>query len=138
MIRPNDVIDEARSWVGTRFHHGGRVKGVGVDCVGLVVCVAAALGIKPHDRAAYPLRPNGELKPFMERFMVRVGSSVDDAALPDVLLMAFDKEPHHLAFYAGATIIHAYAQARKCVEQPMHDYWRARTVGVYRWSGFLA
>jgi len=30
------VIKEARSWVGTKFVHAGRVKGAGVDCAGLV------------------------------------------------------------------------------------------------------
>lgn len=30
------IIQEARSWLGTPYHHKGRIKGVGVDCGGLL------------------------------------------------------------------------------------------------------
>lgn len=134
MITPEALIAEARSWVHTPFHHGARLKGVGVDCVGLIVGIASVLRMPVHDRKAYPLRPNGELRPIMDRLMTRVDK--EKARPSDVLLMAFnDEEPHHLAIYTGATIIHAYIRARKCVEQPMHEYWWAHTVGAYRWPG---
>lgn len=35
----NEVIAEARTWKGTPYQHRGRVKGVGVDCGGLLYCV---------------------------------------------------------------------------------------------------
>ena len=31
-----DIVREARSWLGTPYHHQASLKGVGVDCVGLV------------------------------------------------------------------------------------------------------
>lgn len=34
-----EILDEAASWVGTPYHHKGRVKGVGVDCGGYIHCV---------------------------------------------------------------------------------------------------
>jgi NlpC/P60 family putative phage cell wall peptidase len=36
MIRRQDIIGAARSWVGTPYHHQGSCKGVGADCLGLV------------------------------------------------------------------------------------------------------
>lgn len=30
------VISQARTWLGTPYHHQGCLKGVGVDCIGLV------------------------------------------------------------------------------------------------------
>lgn len=33
------VVAEARSWIGTPYHHGQAVKGVGVDCAQLLVTV---------------------------------------------------------------------------------------------------
>lgn len=30
------ILTEARSWLGTPYHHKGRVKGAGVDCGGLL------------------------------------------------------------------------------------------------------
>jgi hypothetical protein len=47
-----------------------------------------------------------------------------------------DAEPHHVALYAGATLIHAYATVRKCVEQPMVQAWWDCVAGVYRFSEF--
>lgn len=42
------VLIEARSWLGTPYHHKGRVKGVGVDCGGLLYEVYGKF---------YPLKP---------------------------------------------------------------------------------
>ena len=36
----NDIVTEARTWVRTPYHHQARLKGVGVDCAGLVIGVA--------------------------------------------------------------------------------------------------
>lgn len=121
-------IAAARGSVGTRFQHGGRLPGVGLDCIGVIVCAAQAAGYATQDRKAYPLRPNGELQPELDRQMVRV----TERAPGDVLLMRFEGDPHHLAIYTGETLIHAYAQAKKCVEQPFSQWWAARTVAAYR------
>ena len=32
-----EAVDEALTWLGTSYHHQGRVKGMGVDC-GALVC----------------------------------------------------------------------------------------------------
>ncbi len=37
---PDDVIAEARTWLGTPWHHQASVKGVGCDCIGFVRGVA--------------------------------------------------------------------------------------------------
>ena len=39
------VIEEARTWLGTPFHFGARVKGVGVDCAQFIAAVYEAAGI---------------------------------------------------------------------------------------------
>jgi NlpC/P60 family putative phage cell wall peptidase len=36
MIRRQDIIASARSWIGTPYHHQGSCRGVGADCLGLV------------------------------------------------------------------------------------------------------
>lgn len=36
MAKTDEVIKLARTWIGTPYHHQASVKGVGVDCVGLV------------------------------------------------------------------------------------------------------
>lgn len=49
------VIQEARSWIGTPYHHHGRIKGVGVDCAMLLAEVFACAGvIEPVALEHYP------------------------------------------------------------------------------------
>jgi hypothetical protein len=66
------------------------------------------------------------------------GVAVDRAPEPgDLLLMRFEREPHHLAFagdyvHGGLSMIHAYGTAGKVVEHRLDDAWRGRIVAVYR------
>ena len=42
------IVTEARTWIGTKFHHEARVKGCGVDCGQLLIGIYEALGLIPH------------------------------------------------------------------------------------------
>lgn len=49
------IVAEARSWIGTPYHHGGRVKGVGCDCGTLIAGVYERTGIiAPGEIDPYP------------------------------------------------------------------------------------
>ena len=132
-----NFITAARSFVGTPFKHGQRLPGVGIDCIGVLVCAAQACGYSHQDKKAYPLRPDGQLVPILDAQLQRVPVALRG----DIFAMAFDdklrgitEEPHHVAIYAGETIIHAYAQAKKCVEQPMTAAWWDRVRIIYRFK----
>ena len=47
------VITEARTWIGTRFHHNAAVKGSGVDCARLVAAVYTDCGVISAQSIAY-------------------------------------------------------------------------------------
>ena len=47
------VIEEARTWIGTPYHHAARIKGVGVDCIQLLLGVYIAAGVSPDFEIAY-------------------------------------------------------------------------------------
>lgn len=55
------IVAEALTWRGTPYHHQGRVKGVGVDCIGLEIGVARALGLvaSSFDISGYQRDPDG-------------------------------------------------------------------------------
>lgn len=134
-----DIVREARTWIGTRFHHQGRLKGVGCDCAGLVIGVANALGIADYQEpATYGRRPSGfdmqfecarnlDLRPVGE---LRPGN---------VALMAFGDYPQHLAIVSdlepGGGLIHCYTQVRRCVEHHLTAEWKARIRTVYSYRG---
>lgn len=42
------IVNEARSWMGTPYHHAGRAKGFGVDCGQILAAVYEAAGLIPH------------------------------------------------------------------------------------------
>lgn len=49
------VVREARSWLGTSWHHRGRIKGGGVDCGMLLLEVYERCGLIPHvEPGEYP------------------------------------------------------------------------------------
>ena len=124
-----DVVAEARSWLKTPFRHQGRVKGRAVDCAGLVVGVARALGFEVADMAGYARTPQGDmLRQHLEAQAVRV-----QAAQPgDISLMRFEREPQHLGIASDIGIIHAFSAPGMCVEHGIDAVWARRIVAVYR------
>lgn len=126
-----EVIEQARKYLGVRFHHQGR-NSAGLDCAGLVVRVAHDLELSSFDSRDYGREPNaGMLKSVMESNMDRVRKYVPG----DVVLMRFNKEPQHLAIVTELGIIHAYAQARKVVEHSLDTVWLSRIIAAYSFRG---
>lgn len=131
MISPEAIVAAARANLGTPFRHQGRIPGKALDCAGLVVVTARAVGLEPLDFAGYPRRPFAGL---MEQVLdaqpcLRRVSRVPQAG--DVLLMRFDGDPQHLAICAGQTIIHAWAQPGRVAENDFTPDWQRRLVAVY-------
>jgi NlpC/P60 family putative phage cell wall peptidase len=146
MVNRHDIVTEARSWIGTSFHHQGRVKknskdSGGVDCIGLIIGVCENIGITYHgksfsnfDKRDYAKTPNGmQLKLEFSRYLNEINPEY--AVSGDVLMFKFDKEPQHVAFvvkeYAKKNLIHCYMQARRVVEHNLDEYWEKRIVAAY-------
>lgn len=49
LVDREEVVAEARSWKGTPYHLGGRVKGAGVDCGTLIAEVLIACELVPRE-----------------------------------------------------------------------------------------
>ncbi len=142
MATREEIVAEARSWIGTRFHHQARIKGVGVDCINLIIGVGMALDLGESkfnwddhpEYHGYGKSPNGTLLiEGCERFMKRIDRR--DAKPGDILIMKFVEEPQHFVMVTEVDptyIVHAYAQMRKVVEHRYDEAWRARTVAAYR------
>jgi cell wall-associated NlpC family hydrolase len=139
----NRIVACARGWIGTRFHHQGRVKKTlthkgGVDCLGLLVGVAAGLHLlhlSAADERDYPHYPDTQrLHAKLREFLIPV--SIDHIAAGDIVLLKVDDSPQHLAIVSdqpdGFGIIHAYAPAKGVVEHPLDGWWRERIAAVFR------
>jgi cell wall-associated NlpC family hydrolase len=131
------VIAAARGWLGTPFRHQGRVRGVGVDCGGLVVMAAREAGCSVVDHPpGYPRCPDGaSLQRVIEAQCAKIGD-LEPAA---VALMRWEDEPQHVGLIARHgdrwTVIHAIMEARRVVEHGFTEEWAARLVGLYRLPG---
>lgn len=138
----NDIVDTARSWLGTRFHHQGRIKKTdthkgGVDCLGLLIGVARELDLpfSQYDEVDYPHYPDTQrLRANLASVMQEI--SVENIEIGDVLLLNIDGSPQHLAIVSELAgelaIIHAYAPAKAVVEHLLDDYWQKRMVAAFR------
>jgi NlpC/P60 family putative phage cell wall peptidase len=138
------IVREARSWLGTPFHHQGRLKGIGVDCIGLVVGIARDLNLTDRhgkhyfDRQDYGREPyRGQLQEELEDHLLAVKASQAQAG--DVLLLKFAVEPQHVGILtAQSTLIHAYSRysrLNQCVEHRLAQIWQGRIAGAYRYPG---
>lgn len=138
MTTVDDVVAEARSWVGTRYRHQGRDRS-GIDCVGLVIKVAHTLEITEFDLTSYGRVPDGlMLMELADEHMQRVPVSALEPGL--IVVMRFATEPQHFAIVAehpqgGLSLIHALAFSRKVVEHRLDETWSARIVAAYRLPG---
>jgi len=106
------VVDAALAWVGTPYHHQGRVQGVGADCVQLLLAVYHTAGIIPFlDVRDYS--PDWMFHRSDEVYLGGVNQWCDpvrgEPAPGDVLLYRFGRCFSHAAIVADwPRIIHAY------------------------------
>lgn len=118
----NEIVDRARAYLGTPWMHQGRVKGHGVDCVGLLVCICREMGtIAPDwDIKGYSRIPDGkQLMRHMHEQMILIDRS--EMQPGSVVCVAFDKHPQHVGIvgdyvHGGLSLIHADSRAGKVVE----------------------
>jgi NlpC/P60 family putative phage cell wall peptidase len=131
------VVGEALSWVGTPYRHQGRRKGVGCDCLGLVLGVwRAVYGATPE--LPGPYAPDWAEAGGEERFLAAVRrhfseKPADDMAAGDLLL--FRWRAHLPAKHAGIVVgrdlfVHAYEGTAVSLSA-LVPQWRRRIAGVF-------
>ena len=136
------VVAEARSWLLTPYHHAGRIKGAGVDCLTLLAEVFERAGLVPHvDPGHYP--PDWHLHRSEERYLDGVLEYARPVADPpyrpgDIALFRFGRCAAHGAIVVEwPRILHAYAPAG-CVtlDSAESGELRSRFAGIYRLKGW--
>jgi len=130
------IIEEARTYLGTPFVHQGRLKGIGIDCIGLIVNVGKSLDLLHNDNTTYGRYPDGvtlmaELrKYFIEKSIEKVQSG--DVAVywlknPDI--------PTHVGIVTDYGLIHTYADIGKVVEHKLTKAWSKRLYAAFTYPG---
>lgn len=129
MTTRQDIVTAARKWLNTPFRHQGRSR-AGVDCGGLVYCVAQDLGYSPTPYTDYSRSP--EPSRILQVIGTECVKRSDDIIEPgDILLMSFAGEPRHVGIATDVGIIHAWMKPGKVVEHIIDNVWRRRIKQVY-------
>ncbi|MGF1659379.1 MAG: NlpC/P60 family protein [Rubrimonas sp.] len=136
------ALAEARSWIGTPFHHGASARGAGADCLGLIRGVWRALfGAEaeipqPYAPGFADSDPSGRLREGLARHLDEI--AIAQAAPGDVLLLRLrlGGPAQHVGVLGArgvgeGTLIHAFC-GRGVTESPLGRPWRARIDAAFR------
>lgn len=134
----SQIIDEARKWLGTPYHHAADVRGVGVDCGMLIVRVFVDAGIVPaFDPRPYPR--DWMLHRSAERYLgwvEKFADRVDGPEPGDIALFKVGRCLSHGGIVESeGYMIHAWNRAGAVVrreiasfERPLAGFWRVKGV----------
>lgn len=135
------IVTEARSWLGTPYHHGASLKGVGVDCIGLLIGIARNVGMLPPDWQPAPYPAQWHLHQAEERLMEGIAAagcvevSVAQRQPADILLFRFGQVCAHTALLLPEDyMLHALLD-RAVVCHRLAGRWEKRLARVFQWPG---
>lgn len=135
------IVAEARTWLGTPWHHEGRVKGAGVDCAQLLIAVYSAVGlIDAYVPEHYP--PDWHLhraEPIFLNELLRHCEPSDVGKPGDIAMFKFGQQLAHGAIVVrDKVVIHAWRnEGRVTVGELEHSPLGRKLGGFYRWRGFV-
>jgi cell wall-associated NlpC family hydrolase len=142
------ISSQARTWIGTKFKHQGRIKKSGkdlggCDCIGLVIGVFQEVFTDFHtrfpdfcDKLNYsrivkePALLNGVQKYFKEKSF----ESIEEG---DLVLFSFSNAlpPQHIGIIGkkngNLSLIHAFCKIERVTEHFLDDYWKKYLFSVY-------
>ncbi len=128
-------VEEANTWVGVRYKDKGRDRG-GVDCAGIMIKAAQAVGLTTYDTTNYSRRPDPreflrEMKGHLDRILK------SEIGHGDVCVFAEPSHPCHVGIVdvdAGGIVhvIHAWAPAKKVIREVLTGHRRERMLMAFR------
>jgi NlpC/P60 family putative phage cell wall peptidase len=129
----SEIVAAAREYLNTPYQHQARVKGVGVDCIGLCFAVCWDLGIEVPDFTNYSEIPAGNL--LLDK-IAEFCEPTDSPEPGDILVFLLEKDPQHVAILSEKdgreTMIHAYMGCSSVKEHTYSDWWKERLVQAFK------
>jgi NlpC/P60 family putative phage cell wall peptidase len=143
IVEPSAIVDAARAWIGTPYHHQASLRGTGTDCLGLVRGVwrdvyGTAAEIPPAYSRDWAEATGVEtMLEAASRHLVNV--PVCSAAPGDVLI--FRLRSGLVAKHAGirataTTFVHAM-EGTAAAEVALTPWWQRRVAAAFRFPGVL-
>jgi len=136
------IVAEALQWVGTPYRHQGARRGVGCDCLGLVMGVwREVYGDMPEQPGPYAAdwAEAGGADRFLEAARRHCREKpIAEAAAGDLLLFRWRAHlpaKHAAILVAPDSFVHAY-EGSAVVVSALVPQWRKRIAGVFAFPSF--
>ena len=140
MISRDDIVAEARRWLGTPYRHQASMRGAGTDCLGLIRGVWRSLyGQEPEAVPAYTAdwsETTGEevVLSAASRWLRSKPLSSNDIGDVIVFRMRSTGVAKHLGVTASrqgmTSFVHAYTD-HGVIETPLSTPWQRKIVGRF-------
>lgn len=144
MTLQQQIVVEARAWIGTPYRHQATTKGAGTDCLGLLRGIwramfgAEPMAIPPYSQDWSEVSGREALLGAARAWLVEV--PIMQAAPGDVLLfrMRTGCVAKHLGIAAtvgsAPTFVHAYT-GHGVIESPLSEPWQRKIIARFRFPG---
>lgn len=103
-VTRQSIVDEARTWLGTKFEHQGRLKGQGVDCDNFIAEVALTCGVHLSESWENNYRQHEDGSEMMRLLLANMDfiSDIEEALPGDVIALCDERlkepdKPRHVA-----------------------------------------
>lgn len=137
LVKTEDIVRIARSWKGTPYHHQASLKGVGVDCVGLIRGVYRELyGVEPPELINYSADwgdSNGNEDMMLAAYKYLEPVPLDQLGAGHVILVRWKEKrvaKHCMIMTGDNRAIHAYNRS-PVTEINLNDWWTQKIVYAF-------
>ena len=134
MIKPQDIVEAARSFRHTPYKHQGRTPAKELDCIGVVILAGKIAGVLPHDFdfTQYSRTPDGSLERELDKHCIELPGLTVGA----IALFRISAIPHHCGIITKTKegnwgLLHAYENTNKVREHELINWWQSKMVKVY-------
>lgn len=139
------LVEIARSWVGTPYHHAAGVKGVGVDCAFMVCMSFQEAGVPVEWTQSYSHADY--IQNLIDTAAMWCDSLPENAAPELGTVIIFRHIPlmyNHCGIFSGEkdgylNFIHAYngSGVMQVIEQIWDEKWAVRVHSMWDYRGFV-
>lgn len=140
-MKQKEIVEEALSWVGTKYHSGANIKNVGVDCGQILIEVYGNVGlVDKFDTGAYSQdwnlhRSEEKYLGFINQYCTRV----EDPQIGDICLYKFGRCISHsgIIIDEDLNIVHALINIGVTISHYLEANLEDRFYGFYRLNKLL-
>lgn len=133
MIDKDLLVEKAREWIGTPWHHNQCSKNHGVDCVNFLAGVARDCGIEIKEIENYYRVPKFKNE-LIDKLLDYCNPKLIGINQGDILIFEFNGIASHVAIASergnDIYMIHASLAYKKVIEHIYDDYWKNRLIMV--------